>query len=704
MSDFLDLQGAKDLNTDAIHIGAVANSVDPATGAPIDAHVNRVGGTDYTLHGFWNALGPVVMPWTSATGGTLTQPNQAFLHPDNGSYYSWTGAYPVGGYVVSPGTDPTTVTGYVPRTDAGLLDRLSADDGASLVKLKPAGVTGAIKRALDEVIYDQIIDVKWFGAVGDWDMGAQTGSDDTAAIQAALTHFATLGSRRVGAKRALKFPMGHYRYSALTIPAGIGFGLDIIGDGENSTCLWVDHTNASPAFTCEIESFQFRNIMFAGSLSDSVAGNPTLWKDIGFKCRNSYSIPDIDVSFKNCTFLFFKDVCHAYGRGVTFTNCAIGEINCMLNIVCDPSISFVSGDALRSVETGMRIYDIRNNRTDQVRESLIKISGTGPQKEYINGISIRNNDFVGTVKLINAPDATLRRLSVSDNTGLYSFRFGVIAAKGVTSADIISNNFSRRFEETIEPSGFNDAIQGIIGTSAELRNCNIIGNTVRNLSASPVATAGSASNITITQNNFPNGWTYFESANNLCHIFYAPINCPGLRIDGNQFTSTVTSRTYRAFNPATQTDKNTFIGCNPAPWSWVDSRLGYTPDLLVNGTASATAPSGSSGRYYYDGKYVHVDVMMVINPSETSGNLSISLPPVLAVAENLGMTGTYSGGGLVNKATGFASAGNAFAPIQVNPVTQEAELWKEGGMVKSRVTAADKSGVIVIAASFKYRH
>ena len=133
MSDFLDLQGAKDLNVDAIHIGAVANSVDPATGAPIDAHVNRVGGTDYTLHGFWNALGPVVMPWTSVTGGTLTQPNQAFLHPANGNYYSWTGAYPAGGYVVAPGTDPTAVAGYVPRTDVVLRNQLADVDGDGLI-------------------------------------------------------------------------------------------------------------------------------------------------------------------------------------------------------------------------------------------------------------------------------------------------------------------------------------------------------------------------------------------------------------------------------------------------------------------------------------------------------------------------------------------------------------------------------------------
>ena len=127
MSDFLDLQGAKDLNTDAIHISAVANSVDPVTGAPIDTHVNRVGGTDYTLQGFWGALGPVVMPWTSITGGTLTQPNQAFLHPTDKNYYSWVGAYPVGGYVVAPGTDPTTVTGYVPRTDVVLRQQINTD-------------------------------------------------------------------------------------------------------------------------------------------------------------------------------------------------------------------------------------------------------------------------------------------------------------------------------------------------------------------------------------------------------------------------------------------------------------------------------------------------------------------------------------------------------------------------------------------------
>ena len=165
MSDFLDLQGAKDLNTDAIHIGAVANSIDPVTGAPIDTHVNRAGGTDYTLQGFWNALGPVKMPWTSVAGGTLTQPNQAFLHPANGNYYSWTGEYPVGGHVVAPGTDPTAVTGYVPRTDVGLRHELASSGGAGLVGFQQAG-SGSVLRPAQDKIRERVTPHD-FGAVGD---------------------------------------------------------------------------------------------------------------------------------------------------------------------------------------------------------------------------------------------------------------------------------------------------------------------------------------------------------------------------------------------------------------------------------------------------------------------------------------------------------------------------------------------------------
>ena len=187
MSDFLDLQGAKDLNTDAIHIGAVANSKDPVTGAPIDTHVNRVGGTDYTFKGLWGALGPVVMPWTSVVGGTLTQPNQAFLHPANKNYYSWTGAYPAGGHVVAPGTDPTAVAGYVPRTDVVLRGELSDIENAVRVAYTSSVPTVADLRILIGSYEGQVVKTQSYrghnlgGAEYVWRVGI-TPSDDAVTI------------------------------------------------------------------------------------------------------------------------------------------------------------------------------------------------------------------------------------------------------------------------------------------------------------------------------------------------------------------------------------------------------------------------------------------------------------------------------------------------------------------------------------------
>ena len=219
MSDFLDLQGAKDLNTDAVHIGAVATSVDPVTGAPIDTHVNRVGGTDYTLQGFWNALGPVVMPWTSVTGGTLTQPNQAFLHPANGNYYSWAGAYPK---VVAPGTNPAAVGGYVPCTDVVLRNDITEYGSFGFSHLNAYGA-GALGNKFKKVVYPTDAP---FNAVPDW-AGGSTGTDNYTALQAWMDHLCESGN--TGAI------VGKFRVSQ-TIEKKVSYGAkcpNIIGAGAD---------------------------------------------------------------------------------------------------------------------------------------------------------------------------------------------------------------------------------------------------------------------------------------------------------------------------------------------------------------------------------------------------------------------------------------------------------------------------------------
>jgi len=96
MSDFLTLQGAKDLNVDAIHIGAVANSVDPVTGAPIDTHANRVGGVDYTFAGLLKKAGFMPAAFDFDSGGTLgaTDRNLVVYYPADGYWYAWGGTLP----------------------------------------------------------------------------------------------------------------------------------------------------------------------------------------------------------------------------------------------------------------------------------------------------------------------------------------------------------------------------------------------------------------------------------------------------------------------------------------------------------------------------------------------------------------------------------------------------------------------------------
>ena len=119
-----------------------------------DTYQDRLGNTVPTAAGAIKALGPVVMSWTSATGGTLTQPNQAFLHPANGNYYSWTGEYPVSGYVVAPGTDPTAVTGYVLRTDVVLRSEISTViRRLSSVSVMKADTTLTVGQVVETISY-----------------------------------------------------------------------------------------------------------------------------------------------------------------------------------------------------------------------------------------------------------------------------------------------------------------------------------------------------------------------------------------------------------------------------------------------------------------------------------------------------------------------------------------------------------------------
>ena len=107
-----------------------------------DTYQDRLGNTVPTAAGAIKRLGPVVVGWTFTAGGTLNYPNEAALNPVDGNYYGWTGSFPK---VVAPGTDPTAVTGYVPRTDVVLRDELGHfSPRFSSSELPSAGVAAGI--------------------------------------------------------------------------------------------------------------------------------------------------------------------------------------------------------------------------------------------------------------------------------------------------------------------------------------------------------------------------------------------------------------------------------------------------------------------------------------------------------------------------------------------------------------------------------
>lgn len=103
--------------------------------AALDANADFVSRFDReALRRSYAEAGLTLVDGSFEEGGTLTSTSDVLLHKVSGKAYSWTGAYPVGGYVVAPGIDPTPVgSGYVPRTDVLLRNDLATAGGAGLV-------------------------------------------------------------------------------------------------------------------------------------------------------------------------------------------------------------------------------------------------------------------------------------------------------------------------------------------------------------------------------------------------------------------------------------------------------------------------------------------------------------------------------------------------------------------------------------------
>ena len=630
-------------------------------------------------------------------GGILVNSNDVLLQESTGKAFSG----PAG--TVAAGTNPSS-GGFVDRSAKLLRDNLLLDTGASYVRFKPSLLSGTVNKALTEFIYDQIIDVTWFAPEGylpDWNAQTQTGNDYTAAIQAAINAYALLGSKRNGGRRAIKFPLGNYKFTALTIPSSMNFGIDFIGAGKNATTLWADHTNPNPAITCEIEFVNFKGMSLFGSLSET--SNSANWKPVFFKGKLASNAPDIDVRFSDCIVGYATSFAQIYGRGCIF-DAGTSAVFCthLLEIVADPSTVFTTGT--NAVQTGMRHYCFYGVRTDVVSR-LIAITGTGPQISHINGIQIVGCDFLVMDRLISGDTATIQHAVVASNTAKKSFTGGVVSVGGVINCEDIGNSWCNEFGTTIVPSTIDQTMRAVWISQGVMRGFTLLGTSATGIREWAVRVAGASSNVKISACNFPEFGTV-KGASSDTRLFEGLSSCNGLVLTNNTISTSTPSGTISLYNTALQFGRVVCHGNISSGQTFSDPRQIYNPNLLVDSVVSATAPVARSGKIRdMTQTHVTVDFQIQINPSETTGVLSLSLPTFIqAIADNSGITSSYSGTGIVAVSEGFGGTTSPLAPARVNPITQEIELWLASGPRGSRLNASHRTGQIILRGVVTYRY
>ena len=676
-----------------------AGKIDEFVTSLVNTYIDRFGNEHYTIEGInWLArqaishFGYITID-SFEDGNTLTLPNHVLRLEATGEYYRWDGAFPKN---VPENSTPETTGGvgigaWIGVGDASLRSSLSSSNdgnGDSLVSVKQPK-PNTIARTQHDFNAD-FINVKDYGAKGNWNATTQTGDDDTAAFQAAINDLGE--TSRNGGIRKIAVPAGTYVVGDLTIPSELSFGVEFIGDGIMATHIRTPNTNSNPLFNCEIEYVRFRDISFYGSLTDSDFSIPANYSQTCYFGKLGWLAADLDVSFVNCRFSMFVDAIEAHGRGVVTQNCIFAGVTNELHIVADPDIIWTSGSATNSQYTGARHYTRLGGRSDSTSR-VIKITGTAVWKDYIHDVIIANNDFAVVDRLIDAADATIRRLIVANNNSLLSFRGGAFEVKALNIFNISDNSFNSSYDDTVNPINASDCISHLIKGANSLFSGVISGNTLKNIRTNFIEST-SGSNLIITNNTLSSAWVLPENTNH--YVYYSGGNCPGLIIEGNTFHAPSTSGNYHLFN-SSQTDKTTRIGLNSAPWSWSTESLTYVPNV----TSNTGTWSGSVGKYTIDNGYCFVNFMVIgTSVSDTTGNIGISLP---IPAVSLGGASSYSGGGEVHQLNGFSNTGASILGVSV--ITgSNATVTRTTNLGPTILNWADRSNSTVsIMGTMKYK-
>lgn len=564
--------------------------------------------------------------------------------------------------------------------------------------LKYREISDSIKRSLNEVLYDLVLDVTWFGAKADHNFQTGTGTVNDLFFQNCLSFIGSLGSIRHGGRVAIKIPAGAYKLQHLDIPTytNMGFGLEFVGNGSNSTSLYFDEAyTASEAITCNMQNVVFKDIALRGSLTSV---NIPTGRTTGIVAKLLTNDADIDISFINCAITAWNEFAECWGRGFVVQGGVIGSVLSFLNIK-NETYNNSTPTILNNI---MRHYRLDGVRIDSVSR-LIKVTGSNTSQQ-INNIILSGNDLYSLDILVDFAGKTISGLSMTGNKSTRSFATAAITGGSLKNSNITGNNFVHQPDSGSIPTTDGDCVGNIVVLSANAEGVTVSGNVIKNLRENIIRTTGNAVGVVVTSNTLPECYSRSNTAVDriLCR-FDGSIRSNNI-VKDNSCSSSVFSGSFKQTNIPLANISANIVKDNSSPWVWNDAY--FTANLNVY-SASTDITSGITvnnrlAKFVFNGDYVEGMIYLSASPSEI-GAISLSLP-VPAVAELPTVTSTIAGNGQIVNLTGFSTVGYVPAPVFINAATGRLEFHKTKDLTRSTLTWADGSGARTIFASFRYRY
>lgn len=528
----------------------------------------------------------------------------------------------------------------------------------------------------------EYVNVKQFGAKGDFNHSTNTGTDDSVRIQAAIN-----------CGKALLFPSGNYLASGLTVavPSLCLRGIKANGLYGNIGVTIKTLSKTTNLFTVSTYGLRVYDILFVGGSSDSQFGNDAT--NSAFVFQGS-SQKDIDAYLHNCEFYLWNSCVKANGTNVDFDSCLFEASQYAFKSMSGSSTGWENrGFLFKSCRfhsigrLGDSAWSVNCDPTHDVQD--VSISGTtlcdvsvGLFNGFASGLLIDGVQITktkGTGINLNSTGHTIdvrRRVALISNLSFYthedytSLANNCIIASGVMSLSIdgvIANNIGGH---GIVCSVDNASLKNIVINDAGMSANNTYDGIYISRDSSPFY----LSNITVTQDK-----SYITRTNKARY----GINYQSSGVSNSVFVSTsfATGKINKAAGVVISRD-SIEVGS-------------FTPTVSGNSVSGTASYAVRKGRYVRIGDIVECQIHLDWSAGTGSGNLIIEGLPFTSNNDTPAMFPIMTSGITISSGrypVGFIS-------------TSQNEIWAQqspaGGASTGIVSLAyASSGVMYITFSY----